>query len=97
MPRSSTRRRNRSPLVFERRNYILLAIGVALVALGFALMSIENEFLGTISLYVAPVIILSGYAEIVYAILWRRGTSAEEEGSEGNAEPTSTESSKSVA
>lgn len=93
MPRSSTRRRNRSPLVFERRNYLLLAIGVALVALGFALMSIENEFLGTISLYVAPIIILSGYAEIVYAILWRKKTPAPAEGPEGTAEPTGTESS----
>ena len=42
-----------------------------MVAVGFAIMRLENEFLGTISLYVAPLLILSGYAEVIYAILWR--------------------------
>ncbi len=42
-----------------------------MVAIGFAIMRLENEFLGTISLYVAPLLILSGYAEVIYAILWR--------------------------
>lgn len=42
-----------------------------MVAIGFALMRLENEFLGTISLYVAPLLILAGYAEVIYAILWR--------------------------
>jgi len=71
MPRSRRSRTPSSPLVFETRNYVLLAVGVALVAIGFALMRLENEFLGTISLYVAPLLILAGYAEVIYAILWR--------------------------
>jgi len=74
MPKSRqrTRRKKRSgTLIFERRNYILLAVGVLLVAVGFALMRIDNQFLGTISITVAPLIILAGYAEIFYAILWR--------------------------
>lgn len=33
-------------------------------------MRIENEFQGFISLYVAPLLILGGYLEIIYAILW---------------------------
>lgn len=70
MPRSRTPRQPSTP-VFETRNYVLLAIGVAMVAIGFAIMRLENEFLGTISLYVAPLLILSGYAEVIYAILWR--------------------------
>jgi hypothetical protein len=70
--RQKSRRQNRSgTLIFERRNYILLTIGVLLVAVGFALMRIDNQFLGTISLTVAPLIILAGYGEIFYAILWR--------------------------
>lgn len=34
-------------------------------------MRIDNQFLGTLSLTVAPLLILAGYGEIVYAILWR--------------------------
>jgi hypothetical protein len=76
MPSSKRRsRRNRSrpggTLVFSRRNYVLLAIGIALVAVGFALMRIDNQFEGFLSLNVAPLIILGGYLEIIYAILWR--------------------------
>jgi hypothetical protein len=74
MPTSRQRsRRSSSPgsLIFERRNYILLTIGVLLVAVGFAIMRIDNQFLGTLSLTVAPLLILAGYGEIVYAILWR--------------------------
>ena len=72
MPKSSKRRTRRGgSLTFERRNYVLLAVGVLLVAVGFAVMRIDNQFLGTLSLDVAPLIILAGYVEIVYAILWR--------------------------
>lgn len=45
--------------------------GVLAVVVGYALMAIENELYGFISLYVAPLIILGGYLEIIYAILWR--------------------------
>jgi hypothetical protein len=76
MPKSRKRRRS-TPLVFEKRNYALLGIGVAMIAIGFAVMRLENEFLGTISLYVAPLLILGGYAEVIYAILWRSDESKE--------------------
>jgi hypothetical protein len=74
MPKSSKRTQSStrsSSLVFQRWNYILMAAGVLAVVLGFALMRIENELHGFISLYVAPIIILGGYAEIIYAIMWR--------------------------
>ena len=58
-------------MVFSKRNYILLVIGVLAVVLGFVIMRLENEVDGFISLYVAPIIILAGYLEIIYAILWR--------------------------
>jgi NADH:ubiquinone oxidoreductase subunit 4 (subunit M) len=57
--------------VFTRRNYVLIAIGVLAVVVGYALMAIENELYGFISLYVAPIIILGGYVEIIYGIMWR--------------------------
>lgn len=84
MPNVSRSRGTRSsrPLVFTRRNYILLIAGVLTVVVGYALMAIEGALYGFISLYVAPLVILGGYFEIVYAILWRP-----------SEEPTSSESS----
>ena len=70
-------------MVLSSRNYQLMMLGVALVVIGYAMMRIENEVDGLISLYVAPLIILGGYLEIIYAILWRprtkSGTSSAEE------------------
>ena len=58
-------------MVFTRQNYMLMILGIVLVVVGFYIMRMENEVDGIISLYVAPLIILGGYMEIVYAILWR--------------------------
>ena len=58
-------------MVFARRNYVLLLLGLALVVVGYVAMRMENEVDGFVSLYVAPILILGGYLEIVYAILWR--------------------------
>jgi len=63
--------KNRGAMVFERRNYVLLLLGIALVVVGYVIMRMENEVDGFISLYVAPLMILGGYLEIIYAILWR--------------------------
>lgn len=66
-PRSTTP----APLVFTRRNYVLLGIALALIAVGYTLMRAENEVDGFLSLYVAPLLILGGYLEAIYAILWQ--------------------------
>lgn len=58
-------------MVFVRKNYLLLLIGVLLVVVGYVIMALENEVDGFISLYIAPILILGGYLEIIYAILWR--------------------------
>lgn len=80
MARSSRRRssKGRSRTVFRRRNYVLLLIGIALVAGGFVLMYVDNQFESIISLYVAPLLILGGYLEVIYAILWRPSDAKEE-------------------
>lgn len=62
---------SKSVMVFARRNYILLIAGVVMIVFGYTIMRMENEVDGFISLYVAPLIILGGYLEIIYAILWR--------------------------
>lgn len=58
-------------MVFRRKNYLLLLIGVAAVVLGYAMMRIDNQVEGFVSLYIAPLIILGGYLEIIWAILAR--------------------------
>lgn len=58
-------------MVFTRTNYLLLLLGLALVVVGYVIMRWENEVDGFISLYVAPLMILGGYLEIIWAILWR--------------------------
>lgn len=70
MPKSSRRQNRSGALVFESWNYTLLLIGVALIVVGFTAMYLENEYQGFISLYVSPILIVGGYAEIIYALLW---------------------------
>lgn len=67
-PRARDARRS-ARMVFSRRNYVLLLFGVAAIVLGYVMMRIENEVDGFISLYVAPILILGGYLEIIWAIL----------------------------
>ncbi len=73
MPQSSKRRGSSDTLVFENWNYVLLLIGVLLITVGFAAMYLENAYQGFISLYVSPILIVGGYAEIIYALMWSPG------------------------
>lgn len=78
MSKPTQRTRSRS-LVFEKRNYTLLLIGVFLIVIGFVAMYLESAYQGFISLYVAPIVIVGGYAEIIYALLWSPSDEAPEE------------------
>jgi hypothetical protein len=60
-------------MVFERKNYLLLMLGVALIVVGYVIMRVDNEVDGFLSLYVAPLMILGGYLEVIWAIMWRPG------------------------
>ena len=64
-------------LPFGKMNYILLGVGVALIALGFFLMSLDGFVDATkfsISLYIAPWLVVGGFAEIIYAIMYQPRT-----------------------
>jgi hypothetical protein len=63
---------------FNRRNYVLLLIGLSIVVTGFALMSgggspdpreFSYEIFSTRRIVVAPLVVLFGYGFIMYAIL----------------------------
>lgn len=82
MPRSNKSARSRPrrrrvkkhSMILSTHNYVLVALGVLAIVLGYAIMRLENEVDGFLSLYVAPLLILGGYLEIIYAILWRNST-----------------------
>jgi Protein of unknown function (DUF3098). len=78
MPKSS-KQKSPSPLVFEKRNYLALLVSVLLIAVGFGAMWMEGKFLGFVSLNVSPVVIVAGYAGVLYAILWQPSDEPEAE------------------
>lgn len=71
MNRRRKRNKDSKPMLFTPLNYKLLGLGVLLIIVGFTIMRLENEVYGFFSLYISPVILLSGYALVVYAILKR--------------------------
>jgi len=58
-------------MVFERRNYVLLLTGLFIIVAGYVMMRIDNQIDGFVSLYVAPLLLLGGYLEVISAILYR--------------------------
>lgn len=56
-------------MIFSAWNYKILALGFFLVVAGFSAMYLENEVEGIISLYISPIVIMSGYVTVIIAIL----------------------------
>lgn len=67
-----------SNLVFSKINYILLAVGVAIILVGFYLMSGDStteaafnpDIFSDTRIKVAPMVSLFGFVFIIVAILW---------------------------
>jgi hypothetical protein len=55
-------------LVFDKGNYRLLIISIAVVAFGFILMSGKTDIYGTTKIVIAPLVILAGFALGFFAI-----------------------------
>jgi hypothetical protein len=92
-PRPGPARAGRVHLVFGRRNYAVLLASVGLVVLGYVLMAVDNarglddrgvhlSLDSTLSLTVAPVLLLAGYLGVVAAILWRPKPTVDEAAAE---------------
>lgn len=81
------------PMLFDRVNYRIMGVGVLLIITGFTAMYLENEVYGFISLYISPVVILSGYLTVLYSIL--RQPEADRSGTSGTSGGTSTGTSRS--
>ncbi|MEO0404919.1 MAG: DUF3098 domain-containing protein [Bacteroidota bacterium] len=69
---------SKAPLAFNKQNYILLIIGLAIVILGFILMSgggsadpteFSEDIFSFRRIKLAPIVVLFGYGFVMYAIL----------------------------
>ena len=66
------RRAPKNVMPFGKRNYVLMVAGLVVVGIGYAIMAAEQEVDGFLSLYVSPILLMVGYLEIIYAIVWRQ-------------------------
>ena len=60
-------------LAFDKTNYILLLVGIGVLALGFTLMSLDSEphGFGFLGLTLGPIVVMIGFLVELYAILHR--------------------------
>ncbi len=70
--------KEQTPLIFEKKNYIIMGIGLAIIAIGFILMSgggsndpnvFNPEIYNFRRIRLAPTLVLIGFGIEVYAIL----------------------------
>lgn len=57
--------------VFSKDNYKWLFIGIAIILLGFILMSGTENILDFRKITLAPIVVIAGFATVTYAILKR--------------------------
>lgn len=79
----------KSEIVFDKRKYVILIIGILVTVIGFLLMigggsPDPNEFSYEIfshrRITVAPILVLAGYGIMVYAILTKKSSEKENPG-----------------
>ncbi len=58
--------------VFGKENYILMGVGIAVIALGFLLMSGKEDIFNTTKLTVAPIVVVLGFVIEFVAIFYKR-------------------------
>lgn len=71
---------------FDRMNYILLAVGMAVVVIGFVLMSgagstdstYDSDIFSARRIKVAPVVCLVGFVSMIYAVIRKPKDNGEE-------------------
>jgi len=63
--------KNNGKLPFGKKNYTVMLIGIAVIILGFVLMSLDKEEFGfgVLGLTVSPIVILIGFGIEFFAIL----------------------------
>lgn len=64
---------SKSKLPFNKTNYTIMLIGVALIFVGFVIMSLDNEpyGFGFLGITLGPIIVVSGFVVEFVAIIYR--------------------------
>ncbi len=62
---------NRSKLAFGRKNYILMLVGIAVLAVGFIIMTLDSEQygLGFMGITLGPLVVMAGFVIELFAIM----------------------------
>ena len=62
---------NKDRLAFGRKNYILMLVGIALLAIGFIIMTLDTEQygLGFMGITLGPIVVMAGFIIEFFAIL----------------------------
>ncbi len=60
-------------LAFDKMNYVLLLVGIVVLALGFTLMALDSEAygFGFLGLTLGPIVVMIGFIIELFAILYR--------------------------
>ncbi len=56
------------PMLLTAYNYKILALGVLCVILGFGGMYMEGQQYGIYSLYIAPLLVMTGFVLVAFAV-----------------------------
>jgi hypothetical protein len=57
--------------MFGKQNYMLMLIGIAVIILGFILMSGSDEIFNSTKLTVAPIVVMIGFVIEIIAIMYK--------------------------
>lgn len=67
--KSSSENPKQQEFLFGRMNYILMVVSIAIVVLGFVLMTGETDIYSFRKIVLAPIVVLAGFALGFFAIL----------------------------
>lgn len=62
----------KASMPLEKINYLLIGIGVAVIAFSYTAMYLENSADGFFSLSVGPILLVAAYALILFALLYKK-------------------------
>jgi hypothetical protein len=62
---------NKNKLAFGRKNYILMLVGIAVLAVGFIIMTLDKEQygLGFLGITLGPLVVMAGFIIELFAIM----------------------------
>ena len=64
---------NKEKLAFTKVNYIIMVIGIAILSLGFFIMTLDKEpyGIGFLGITLGPIIVVVGFVVEFFAILYK--------------------------